>query len=173
MHGLIGKTLSEGVHLEQTKEYFAESRRVTTELTPDNMNMRLRYIILNLVYVEKFGTNPFNIRYKGNEPHIDHIYPQSMLKSRLELWSYEINDLGNYRIVGATDNIRKRAELPDSYFGRLKTMGIDIEKHLLLPQHSQNPALLKFDRRTYEQFRDQRRHAIFEIANRVGNPELL
>lgn len=172
MHSIVGEKLPDGFPIEKIKKYFAESRRATVELSRDDMSMRLRYILLNLIYVEKHGTSPFNVRYKGNEPHIDHIYPQSMLRNRLGLWSHEINDLGNYRFVGAIDNIRKRAELPDSYFQRLKTGGIDIEKHLLLPDYAASPAHLKFDVATYKDFRDRRREVIFKIANRVVNPEL-
>jgi hypothetical protein len=46
---------------------------------------RLRFIVLNLVYVERFGRSPFNVLYNGNEPHIDHIYPQSPLRTQLKL----------------------------------------------------------------------------------------
>jgi hypothetical protein len=92
-----------------------------------------------MVYVERWGTSPFKVLYKGNEPHVDHIYPQYMLRSRLNQTSTEINDIGNLRFVGATDNIRKRAELPSSYFGRLKADGVDIEKHLLLKDYSDAP----------------------------------
>jgi hypothetical protein len=153
------------------KAYFAKQRE--TELAHEHLwNARLRYLILNLVYVEKFGTSPFNVRFSGNEPHIDHIYPQSMLRSRLGLASDEINSIGNFRFVGATDNIRKRAELPDSYFGRLSSSGIEVEKHLLVPEFAGTPALLKFDVATYRSFRDQRLECVFDIASRVVNPEL-
>jgi hypothetical protein len=90
----------------------------------------------------------------------------------LGLPTEEINDLGNYRLIGATDNIRKRAEYPDSYFQRLRASNVDIEKHLLLIDYSTNPGLLTMDSDVYRQFRDSRRQAIFEIANRVVNPEL-
>ncbi|MEZ4682473.1 MAG: DUF262 domain-containing protein [Caldilineaceae bacterium] len=171
LHNIIGKPLPTGFPMEEIKRYFATSIRAEVELTPNNMDMRLRYILLNLVYVAKHGTSPFNVRYKGNEPHIDHIYPQSSLRSQLRLSTEEINDLGNYRFIGATDNIRKRAELPQAYFQRLRTAGIEIERHLLLPDFASDPSKLYFDRETYRQFRDQRRQAIFEIANRVVNPE--
>lgn len=170
VHNIVGKKLK-GFPLDQIKSQFAKTRSV--ELTKDHLaNSRIRFIILNLIYSEKFGNSPFNVRYKGNEPHIDHIYPQSLLRRQLGLTTLEINDVGNYRFVGATDNIRKRAEKPDSYFGRLKNGRIDIEKHLLLPDFSRDPSRLRFDSRTYKKFRDQRREAIFEIANRVVNPEL-
>lgn len=52
-----------------------------------------------------------------------------------------MNHIGNYRLVGASDNIRKRAELPDSYFGRLNQAGIDINTYwsmnmLITPSNS-------------------------------------
>src|SRR6185295_14131747 len=134
---------------------------------------RLRCIVLNLVYVYMFGVSPFDVQFKGNEPHIDHIYPQSMLRSKLSLLTNEINTLGNYRFVGATDNIRKRAELPALYFGRLKAAGIDLKRHLLLDDISANPSLLIFDADAYRDFRDRRQEAIYGIANQVVNPELL
>jgi hypothetical protein len=173
MHGLVGKASPAGFPIDPIKRYFADSIRASVELTSGDLNMRLRYILLNLIYVEKFGASPFNVRYQGNEPHIDHIYPQSMLRSQLGMSSYEINDLGNYRLVGAVDNMRKRAEAPASYFQRLKGAGIDIEKHLLLPYFANDPAKLEFTATTYRDFRDRRREAIFAIANRVVNPELI
>src|SRR5262249_27624504 len=108
----------------------------------------------------------------GNEPHIDHIYPQSPLRTQLKLPTAEINHIGNYRFVGATDNIRKRAELPASYFNRLKQQGVNVENHLLLKQESDDPSLLKFDVPTYQQFRDARLKAVFAVAERIVNPEL-
>jgi len=112
---------------------------------------------------------PFNVKFKGNEPHIDHIYPQSPLRKQLSLTSAEINDIGNFSFIGAY-NLRKRAELPASYFGRLKTAGTDIEKHLLLPDASLDPSKLVFNAPTYASFRDRRHDEIWNIANRVVNP---
>jgi hypothetical protein len=48
--------------------------------------------------------------------------PQYMLRSRLGCSNTEINDIGNLRFFGATDNVHKRAELPASYFSRLKAL---------------------------------------------------
>jgi len=45
----------------------------------------INFIILNLVYSERFGKSPFTVRFKGNEPHIDHIYPRSVLANKLGL----------------------------------------------------------------------------------------
>jgi hypothetical protein len=172
VHNILGKSSGDGFPLEEIKAHFAQRRDVELERQHLQNNL-IRFITLNLICVEKFGGSPFDVRYKSNAPHIDHIYPQHMLRTRLGLETPEINSIGNYRFVGATDNIRKRAELPDSYFGRLKNTGIDIEKQLLLPDFSDDPTQLRFDVETYRRFRDQRLDAIFEIASRVINPELL
>lgn len=170
MHGMVGKPVDK-FPLSQIELYFAASRSAETRLTKDHLaDNRLRFILLNLIYVERFGKSPFNVRFKGNEPHVDHIYPQSMLRSRLGCPSEEINFLGNFRFVGATDNIRKRAELPASYFGRLKTAGVNIQNHLLLPDYSADPTKLLFDAATYRDFRTRRFEACWEIADRVVNP---
>jgi len=89
----------------------------------------------------------------------------------LNLSTQEVNHIGNYRFVGATDNIRKRAERPDSFFGRLQAKGVDIARHLLLPEFAADPSKLKFDVATYRDFRDRRLTAIFEIADKVANAE--
>jgi hypothetical protein len=171
MHNRVGKAVP-SFPLKDVMEFFRESRRSETELRLEHLaNMRLRFIVLNLIYVERFGASPFNVCFKGNEPHVDHIYPQSQLKKALNLTTEEINHIGNYRFVGATDNIRKSAELPDSFFGRLKAKGVNVENHLLLPEFASNPAKLKFDMATYHDFRDRRLKKVFEIADLVVNPE--
>jgi hypothetical protein len=172
VHRIAGSQQTGGFPLNDIKRYFAQTGRDTELQQQHLLQSRLRFIILNLIYVQVFGTSPFDVRFKGNEPHIDHIYPQSMLRSKLELSSDEINHIGNYRIVGATDNIRKRAEKPDSYFQRLKASGTDIHQHLLLKEYVRNPERLTFDSATYRDFRDRRLEAIFDVANRVVNPEL-
>jgi len=170
LHGILGKTLSTQFPINGIKAYFS-NRGKDVDLSMTHLsNMRLRYIILNLVYVERFGKSPFNVLFRGNDPHIDHIYPRSALKNDLGLSTPAINHIGNYRFVGATDNIRKKAELPESYFGRLKGAGINIENHLLLPDESKDPSLLKFDIATYESFRDSRLAAIFQISEKIVNP---
>ncbi|MCP4529219.1 MAG: DUF262 domain-containing protein [Aestuariibacter sp.] len=171
VHNIVGKSVPD-FPMEQIKSHFSKSREVVLE-KEHLYNSRIRFIVLNMIYVEKFGGSPFNISYKHNAPHIDHIYPQSMLRSRLSLTTPEINSIGNYRFVGATDNIRKRAELPASYFSRLKKVGIDIGKHLLVPEFANSPTKLKFNVKTYRKFRDTRLEAIYKIAHRIVNPELL
>jgi hypothetical protein len=171
LHGLVGKKTA-GFPLKEIKEYFT-SRGYDVEFAPSHLeDMRLRYIILNLVYVSRFGTSPFDVVYEGNEPQIDHIYPQSSLRSQLGLPTSEINHIGNYRFIGAKENLRKRAELPTSYFGRLKAEGVDISRHLLLTDMSADPAKLLFDKTTYADFRTRRLAEIFKISEAVINAEL-
>lgn len=172
LHRHVGKQQSSGFPLTEIISYFNE-RKATTVLVFEHLKeTRLRFILLNIIYVEKFGNNPFDVRYSGNEPQIDHIYPKSMLYSRLQLGIQEVNHLGNYRYVGAYDNLRKRAELPDSYFPRLKASGIDLSKHLLIPEYAESPENLTFDLDAYRKFRDTRLEAIYDIALKVVNPEI-
>jgi len=173
LHSIVSKPCSDGFPIAAIKEYF-RGRGNSIELTKSHLNeTRLRFILLNLIYVDQMGGSPFDVKYKGNDPHVDHIYPNHALRTKLGLSSTDINHLGNFRFVGATDNIRKRAELPESYFGRAKAAGIDISKHLLLPSFSETPTLLKFDIDTYKAFRDARLARIWEIAGKTVNPELV
>ena len=171
LHSIVGKRCSDGFPMDELKEYFA-SRGMPTELRVGHLDQtRLRFILLNLVYVDQMGGSPFDVKFKGNEPHVDHIYPRHALLTKLGLGSAEVNTIGNYRFVGATDNIRKRAELPASYFGRLKASGIPIEKHLLIDSFADDTHLLAFDVATYRRFRDERAERIWEICSRTVNPE--
>jgi predicted nucleotidyltransferase len=171
LHRIISKAAGNKFPLEDIKTAF--SNRYSTNLTLSHLaESRIRTILLGLLYAEKFGNSPFDVRFKGNEPHVDHIYPQSPLRTKLGLASSEINDIGNFRLIGASDNIRKRAELPGDYFARLKKAGVPIENHLLLPEFSAEPALLKFDASTYSDFRTRRRAAIFQILKRAIDPEV-
>jgi len=168
----IGKTIDE-FPLKDICFYFSNTHRKEVTITKNNiLNPRLRYIILNLIYVEMFHASPFNVKFKGNEPHIDHIYPRTPLQRQFQLAEEEINHIGNYRFVGATDNIRKRAELPDSYFSRLKENHIPIEKYLLCDPESQDPTKLKMTIYCYIDFRNRRRAEIYRIVDKVVNPEL-
>jgi hypothetical protein len=86
MHTRLGKRLSAGFPITSIKDYFRDSRKAEVGLRFDHLlNMRLRFIVLNLIYVKSFGGSPFNVCFKGNEPHVDHIYPQSPLKKTLGL----------------------------------------------------------------------------------------
>lgn len=172
LHAVVGKPCPSGFPLNDIKVYFGK-RGNLIELTRSRLNeTRLRFILLNLVYVDQMGASPFDVKYKGNDPHVDHIYPQHALRTKLGLYSADINHIGNYRFVGATDNIRKRAELPARYFARMKHSGVDIAKHLLLDDVAGDPSKLKFDVETYKEFRDRRFEAIWEIAARNVNPEV-
>jgi hypothetical protein len=171
LHGIVGKSLPNGFPLAEIKKHFS-NRGFETDIKRSHLReTRLRFILLSLIYVSRMGTSPFDVKFKGNDPHIDHIYPQYALRTKLGLLSADINHLGNYRFVGATDNIRKRAELPASYFGRLKKGGVDIAPHLLLEDVSDDPTKLKFDEGTYMDFRNKRFEKILSIAKSVVNPE--
>lgn len=172
LHVVVGTKCPSGFPMVDLKEYF-RTRGVPTELRPGHLDQtRLRFILLNLVYVDQMGGSPFDVKFKGNEPHVDHIYPRHALLTKLGLSGSEVNTLGNYRFVGATDNIRKRAELPNSYFKRLKVAGTPIEKHLLLEEFSTNTDRLAFDVDTYRLFRDKRAAKIWDICDRTVNPEM-
>lgn len=173
LHSILGIASPAGFPMAEVKNFF-RSRGNKTELHPTDLNTsRLRYILLNLVYVDQMGGSPFDVRFKGNEPHIDHIYPRHALLTRLALPSSEVNTIGNFRFVGATDNIRKRAELPADYFGRLKAAGTPIEKHLLVDSYSAVPSSMAFDALTYCAFREARANKIWEICNKTVNPECI
>lgn len=173
LHSVVGRRCPDGFPMSDVKEYFG-SRGASTELQRWHLDQtRLRFILLNLVYVDQMGGSPFDVKFKGNEPHVDHIYPRHALATKLGLGAAEINTLGNYRFVGATDNIRKRAELPQSYFKRLKLAGTPIEKHLLLDEFAEDTDRLAFDVATYRLFRDERVARIWEICSRTVNPESL
>jgi Protein of unknown function DUF262 len=173
LHGLVGTIQSRGFPLADVKRYFRESRFAQTEITENTLDdARTRPLLLNVVYFDKWGASPFDVASKGNEPHVDHIYPQHMLRTRLGCRSADINDIGNLRFFGATDNIRKRAELPASYFARLRAHGVPIDLHLLVEEFSANPSNLAFDRTTYDRFRHERRAAIWKSLKRVVDPEL-
>jgi hypothetical protein len=171
LHTIVGKTVSEGFPLNEIKDHVLKVRKTDVDLQRAHLSQnRLRSILLNLLYVEKMGKTPFNVKFKGNEPHVDHIYPQSPLRRKLSLSSAEINDIGNFRFLGASDNLRKRAELPASYFGRLKASGIDIQKHLLVSEFAENPSKLLFDAPTYATFCSRRHDEIWNVVNHVANP---
>jgi hypothetical protein len=171
LHSIVGRATPAGFPIHEIKAYF-NGRGNRAELEKSHLTeSRLRFILLNLVYVDQMGASPFDVKFKGNEPHIDHIYPRHALITKLNLLSAEVNHLGNYRFVGARDNIRKRGEMPASYFARLKSYGIDISKHLLLQDVSSDPAKLVFDVDTYLDFRDRRLERIWQIAKATVNPE--
>ncbi len=173
LHGIVGKPLGGEFPIAAIKTYFKISRSAQTELSLSNLSdARVRPLLLNVVYFDKWGASPFDVAFKGNEPHVDHIYPQYMLRSRLDCSNAEINDIGNLRFFGATDNIRKRAELPASYFSRLMAQGVPIERHLLVPEFATDPSKLAFDKPTFDRFRSMRREAIWASLRRVVDPDV-
>lgn len=164
VYSILTKHKNAEFPLPEVVTYFAGQNKDIILSTAHVKDMRLRFILLNLLYVEKNGQGPFNVTYKGNEPHIDHIYPKSKLSGYP---TQDVNHLGNYRFIGAGENLRKRAEDPASYFLRLKTAGIDISRHLLVQAYSANPALLTFP--NYIAFRDARLNEIFAICSAIVN----
>jgi hypothetical protein len=171
--GLHVKIVSSGrvFPLEDIKTFFAGYRR-DVEIKAENiMAPRIRAMVLNIVYREKFDTSLFKSQFTGNSPHIDHIYPKARLKE-IGLVGEDVNHLGNFRYLGAKDNIRKRAEHPDSYFTRMKKNGVPVEKHLLAEPWASEPHKLALEKQTYIAFRDSRAAAVLDIAQRIVNPEL-
>lgn len=159
-----------GFPLADVKTFFQGYRR-DTELTTTNIaGSRVRAMILHLVYREKFDASLYQSHFPGNAPHVDHIYPRARLQP-FGLNSDEINHLGNFRFVGAQDNIRKRAETPDSHFTRMKQGGVPVERHLLADPWAKDPSKLALDVATYRAFRDARLDAIMKIAQQIVDPE--
>ena len=75
LHSIVGKPLKSGFPLADIKKHFSD-RGFETELDRSHLReTRLRFILLNLIYVSQMGTSPFDVKFKGNDPHIDHIYP--------------------------------------------------------------------------------------------------
>ncbi len=151
--------------LQNILDYFATSRKYRTVFDRDVLlEHGLRYFILHFLYVEMNNTSAFNVALKNNSPQVDHIYPKSKLyKPPFNLARIDINHIGNYRFVGATDNLRKRAEAADSYFSRLKASNVDIKKHLLVDTFSQNPNKMAMDLQSYLTFRDSRTTEMFNV----------
>jgi hypothetical protein len=165
LHKVVGKHQAVGFPLQEVSALFDK-----TQLTKDYLHLpRLRSLLLNLIYVEKHGTGPFNVRFKDNLPQADHIYPRSALSNKLGLGVADVNHFGNFRFVGASDNNRKRAELPDVYFKRLKDAGVNLENHLLIKSFADDPMKLVFDAATYTSFRDDRFEEMWRIAESVVN----
>jgi len=151
--------------------YFESKRHNKTKLDMATIaDHSQRFFLLHLMYVESQGVSAFNASLKNNAPHIDHIYPKSKLqKASFSLPSSDINHIGNYRFVGATDNIRKRAEVPATYFTTLKNAGINIERHLLVLSYSITPTAMLMDLQTYIDFRTKRTDEIFKILEPIIN----
>lgn len=167
VHQIVGRKSADGFPLKAVVDHFG-SRGYQTELQDSQLSdSRLRAMLLSIVYVDRWGTSPFNVRFKGNEPHIDHIYPQHMLRTKLLQTPAQVNDIGNLRYVGATDNIRKRGQLPADYFVRLKSDGVDVGKHLLVDAYATDPNLLAFDEEHFSAFRQTRRGEIAKTLKRI------
>jgi uncharacterized protein with ParB-like and HNH nuclease domain len=163
-HRIIKNAASDAFPLREMKLFFRSNHNKQTELSDELIDMRLRYIVLNMIYIETNGTSPFNVAFSGNEPQIDHIYPKSKLKEQV---TSEINHIGNYRFIGASDNNKKRAESADSYFSRLKESGVNIKRHLLVEAYSSDPKQLVIE--NYIDFRDKRYKIIHEYCKNIIN----
>lgn len=163
IHNML-KTHLTDFPLSEIRAYFQKQNKEVNLSIQHLDDNRLRFIILNLMYVENFGTSPFDVAYKGNEPHIDHIYPRSKLTA---FPTNEVNHIGNYRYIGANENLRKRAESPSSYFLGLKTSGVNIERHLLVTEYSNDPNRLVDT--NYTDFRTKRVQSIFDICSKIVN----
>lgn len=173
LHSFVGKNCGDSFPLNEIKSYFI-ARGNSVELLDSHLSdYRLRAMILNIVYSERWENPPFEAAYKGYDPHVDYIYPQYMLRSRLGLSSSVINDIGNLRFVGSKDFIRKRGELPDSYFKRLKNAKVPLEKHLFLTDYANNPSLLKFDISSFKKFREKRKDEIWKSLKKIVDPEMI
>lgn len=101
----------------------------------------------------------------------DHIYPRARLKP-LSLSSDEINHLGNFRLVRAKDNLRKRAENPDGHFTRMKKPNVPVEKHLRAEPWATNRGRLAMDVANYRISVTPRFAEVLAIAQRIVNPEV-
>jgi hypothetical protein len=96
------------------------------------------------------------IKYSGNLPEIDHIFPQATLRERKLEW-HEIDDLGNKWILPRTLNRNKSAAHPKDYLAKedkeyLQTAFIDLKL---------------LDLRVYKTFIKDRRRAICQEVERI------
>ncbi len=173
LHAICGKVRphTEAFPLHELEKFFGR-RGLKTRVDDETLRRAtLRHIILDLVYTDQTGGSAFNVKFRGNQPHVDHIYPKYGLANHLGLDGPDINHLGNFRFVGATDNIRKRAEKPAAYFKRLKSGSVDIGLHLLDQDYAHDPSKLEWNVNAYIAFRDRRFQRIREIVFRVAEPE--
>jgi Protein of unknown function DUF262 len=72
LHSIVGKPRASGFPLGEIKDYFRK-RGNSIELKTDHLKeTRLRFILLHLIYVDQMGASPFDVKFKGNVPHVDH-----------------------------------------------------------------------------------------------------
>jgi hypothetical protein len=164
IHGILATNPTKAFPLNDVRKYFAGQGKDGSLTNVHLSAPRLRFILLNMLYVNQLGHSPFDVAFKGNEPHIDHIFPKSKLRGYS---AADVNHIGNYRFVGASDNLRKRAEDPSSYFARLKSANVDIARHLLVQKFSDDPSLLTIT--NYPTFRQERTKLVFDICAQVVN----
>jgi hypothetical protein len=138
-----------------------------------------RSIVLNLAYVVANSSSPFKVASKSNKPDADHIYPKKLLRTIFASEAPEmpekaildeINHIGNFRLIGATENRKRKDTPPDQYFGKMKEGGHDIIRHLLVEPYCTDPATLAPNLSTYRAFRDARAAKMLEMINSAISP---
>jgi hypothetical protein len=82
VYSIVGKPCPNGFPIKEVKDYF-RGRGDQTELSTWHLKeTRLRFILLNLIYVDQMGSSPFDVKFKGNELHVDHIYPPARFTNK-------------------------------------------------------------------------------------------
>jgi hypothetical protein len=206
----VGKSLDQfkldGFPLANVRAYFSglkASAAKRTEFVESDLDAegKLKLAILDCLYSKTTGHSAFSNVSDKNQPHVDHIYPQSPLlkqifgvsRKKMENGKYapvpqdvvdEINDIGNMHLLGADPNIRKNDELPAEYFGSLYDSAMKLEsdpakasaavlKFLTVPAYSQNPRVtLEWSLTAFRAFVKARRALILESMSEVVNFEL-
>ena len=96
LHSIVSKPCPNGFPLLAIKEYF-RGRGNPVDLSKSHLNeTRLRFILLNLIYVDQMGGSPFNVKYKGNDPHVD--LSQSCPKNKVGLVGPGHKSFGKFQI---------------------------------------------------------------------------
>jgi hypothetical protein len=142
-------------------------------ITSDSVNTpSRRSIVLNLAYIASGNPSPFNVSSPGNKPDIDHIYPKKLLldlfkkeapELDLKATLKEINHIGNFRLIGSSENRRRKHTPASDYFTELAEQGIDIGRHLLIEPYTSEPSQLKLTLKSYRDFRDARAAKILNL----------
>ena len=161
------------------KVFSEEIKRPVDVMMKDLNTKSRRSIVLNLAYVVANTSSPFKVASKSNKPDADHIYPKKLLKTIFaneapgmseKAVLDEINHIGNFRLIGATENRKRKDTPPDVYFTRMKEGGHDIVRHLLVDPYCSNPAALAPTLDAYRGFRDARAAKMLEMINAAISP---
>ena len=165
--------------VEIRKVFSEEIKRPVDVLMKDLNTKSRRSIVLNLAYVVANSSSPFKVASKSNKPDADHIYPKKLLRTIFASEAPEmpekaildeINHIGNFRLIGATENRKRKDTPPDLYFGKMKEGGHDIIRHLLVEPYCSDPAALAPNLSTYRAFRDARAAKMLEMINSSISP---